>query len=442
MWLGSVMSGLLHGAIALSLLGLATGVLRGAGPALQVMEVQIVAADQAPADVDVAADAADAAAPSAADGARPAETPVAAAVPAPATSQPAAPAGAARAQATTATPRSPARVVPYLQRPLRAGDAMTARSVRKSEPRLNREDSLLRRAQPLDTPATRRTAMRYRAAAAQGHAFARYNFARVLAAGRGVDRDITTAAAEFLAAARQGYVPAMLRLAELSLAGEGVARDEIAAARWYYLAAALDNEGGRRGRSLVAARLDIAQRDNARKQAVELRGQMPPVDIATRRRQESSFMHAASAGDIEAVRRLLAEGVDANVVDELGRTGLINAAWRGHTDIVELLAGAGVDVDATDDDGRTGLMWSAINGHPVTLKRLLAFDAYVDAVDGRGMTPLMRAAWNGHADAVRSLLARGADPRLRDHAGMTALDRARAQDEQEIIAMLLQALTG
>jgi len=441
-WLGGLLSGLLHAAIAVGLLGLATGLLAPPRPVTAAIPVDLALPEPAP--VETARDDAPARPTEQTTKSEPASTPASAKATAarPAAVKPPAPTPAPAPAATPVLAMQRSAPVPYLDKAMRAGDAMTAHAVRQADPRLEREDALLRQETALMTPATERSALRYRAAAAQGYAFARYNLARVMAAGRGTPRDIDAAAAEFRAAAEQGYLPAMLRLAELHLAGEGVGRDKVAAASWYYLAAALDSEAGRRGRALVATRLDARQRDAARDRAVALRAAMPPLDPATRQRHEKDFINAAASGDIELVRRLLAEGVDANTVDQLGRTGLINAAWRGHTDIVELLAGAGVDIDATDDNGRTGLMWSAINGHYATLRRLLAYDAYVDPVDGEGLTPLMRAAWNGHTGVVRALLAHDADPLRRDHAGKTALDRARSQDEQEIIQLLLQADSG
>ena len=58
-----------------------------------------------------------------------------------------------------------------------------------------------------------------------------------------------------------------------------------------------------------------------------------------------ALIEAASRGDINRVRSLLAGGADVNTKNSDGVTALWIAAAKGHTDIVKTLLEKGVDVN-------------------------------------------------------------------------------------------------
>ena len=99
----------------------------------------------------------------------------------------------------------------------------------------------------------------------------------------------------------------------------------------------------------------------------------------------------AYAGDVAQVRRLLLEGVDANVADEYHRTALSLAAEQGHLSVVEALLTGGAWVDPHED-----------------------YDVYV--------TPLMVAVTGGHLDVVKKLVEAGANPSW--HVGVSQANAA------------------
>ena len=59
-----------------------------------------------------------------------------------------------------------------------------------------------------------------------------------------------------------------------------------------------------------------------------------------------SIFNAAEQGNIEAVKKHLADGVDVNKKDKGGYTPLHWAAFRGHKEVVELLIAKGAEVNA------------------------------------------------------------------------------------------------
>lgn len=89
---------------------------------------------------------------------------------------------------------------------------------------------------------------------------------------------------------------------------------------------------------------------------------------ATRSPETDALLRAATAGNAESVRTLLASpNADVNGVDELGNTPLIQASRFGHDDVVTALLIAKPNVNARNDEGKTALMLAAEGGHEETV---------------------------------------------------------------------------
>jgi uncharacterized protein len=104
--------------------------------------------------------------------------------------------------------------------------------------------------------------------------------------------------------------------------------------------------------------------------------------------------YAALANDADAVSKLLTEGADPNVADQLGFTPLHFAAQEGASAAAQILLAAG---------------------------------AQVDAANSYGNTPLFTAVFNsrGRGELIRLLRRHGADPRHPNNAGQTPAGTAR-----------------
>jgi len=130
---------------------------------------------------------------------------------------------------------------------------------------------------------------------------------------------------------------------------------------------------------------------------------------------------------------------DKTVTGEKGQSLLHKAAGKGSVDAVKRELDGGVDANAKDADGRTPLMLAAVKGHAETVRALLEKGAEVDARDGKGYTALMHAAQAGHAEVVRLLLEKGANLTLTAKDGKTALLLAREKGNSEIVQLLQKA---
>ena len=75
------------------------------------------------------------------------------------------------------------------------------------------------------------------------------------------------------------------------------------------------------------------------------------------------LLAATAAGDIDAVRRLLAERADPDVRDAQGRTPLMSAARRGDEAMVRLLLASGADRERRDAQGMTAADHAERSGH-------------------------------------------------------------------------------
>lgn len=115
---------------------------------------------------------------------------------------------------------------------------------------------------------------------------------------------------------------------------------------------------------------------------------------------EVELHQAANTGDVKAVRRLVANGVNVNIKDSNGWTPLIVATDFGHVEVVKILIAAGADVNARKHGlwiinpaghGETALIWAAIRGQVEIAQILLESGASPD-IRAQGKTALDWAA--------------------------------------------------
>lgn len=204
--------------------------------------------------------------------------------------------------------------------------------------------------------------------------------------------------------------------------------------------------------------------------------QSPPS--ATQIANYSGLHRAAYDNDIDTIKALIAEGVDLDARDRVGRTAAHVAAFASNDAALTALAEAGADMNAleiqdydivtiaavandpelvslairlgnradliTSPYEGTALIAAAHLGHHEVVRRLIAGGAPLDHVNNLGWTALMEAVILGdggpdHVATVKALLDAGADPEITDRNGASPLHHATARGYIDIADLLWQA---
>lgn len=116
--------------------------------------------------------------------------------------------------------------------------------------------------------------------------------------------------------------------------------------------------------------------------------------------------HAGTRSVLSSHPNLANEAANPN-----GSTPLIFAASIGDPQVVKELLAADAEVDAREKEGKTALMVSAQGGKTSLVDLLLQAGASLDLRDRRGLSALDLAVAHGHYSACKRLILAGAKPR-------------------------------
>lgn len=187
--------------------------------------------------------------------------------------------------------------------------------------------------------------------------------------------------------------------------------------------------------------------------------------------RELCLIDAANGGDVEHVKRLLAEGVPVDVADSSGDTALHHAASNGDVRLIKILLEAGAPIEAEGCADWTPLLTAANRGEIKAVRRLfqaganvhagkddvlcyacenknslelvgllLEAGATVNVVGGhRRSTPLHVATEHDQTKVVRRLLQAGAKVKTKDPNGWTPFLNAALRSSVEIVRLLIDA---
>lgn len=140
-----------------------------------------------------------------------------------------------------------------------------------------------------------------------------------------------------------------------------------------------------------------------------------------------NFVLAARYGHRHVIINQLNDGLDIELIDELGNTALIAAAAANQRSILKLLLQRGANVNAQSGDGTSALMNAAVYGNLEIAKALIEVGAEIDLKKSNGETALVGAIQYGHLPMVELLLSKGADANVvklgtfKNGAGFTPL---------------------
>jgi uncharacterized protein len=151
---------------------------------------------------------------------------------------------------------------------------------------------------------------------------------------------------------------------------------------------------------------------------------------------------AAYNADVEAVRKLLAEGIQPDQRDNGGYTALLWASFRAaigdQVPVIQALIQAGADPNAITGTGESNcLILAAHAGSEPAVAALVAGGANVDG-QADGVTALMVAARIGETGVIKLLLRAGANAAIRC-GSFTAVDYARYGGYDELADLLDKA---
>ena len=173
---------------------------------------------------------------------------------------------------------------------------------------------------------------------------------------------------------------------------------------------------------------------------------------------KNEFVNACKMGDISKVEAMLKQGIDPNVTDDFGSTGLMVAAYNGHLEIIKLLLKYGANINQgyhgkglAGMEGNTALnytidawFWYMRNGEKKETEKLnpvfkFLIDHGIDLKhrDQYGLTYLMIAASKGVFPLVKLLVLKGMDVNERTPDGETALIFAAMRGHYGIVKFLL-----
>lgn len=122
----------------------------------------------------------------------------------------------------------------------------------------------------------------------------------------------------------------------------------------------------------------------------------------------------------------------------LGRSELHRAVLEGETAMVRRLLADGAEADQPDERGFTPLHFAAQQGHAAEVALLLQAGANPNAPNDLGNPPLWLAimAPSNRASMARDLMGQGADPEIKNHHGRTPMEIACGMGDPELLAIL------
>lgn len=239
----------------------------------------------------------------------------------------------------------------------------------------------------------------------QRDATAQYKMAGLYRAGKGVKQDSEKARTLYEKAALNGHAEAQYALASM-LEKQGTNGEQV---HYWYQASA--NQG---------YALAIRKLKNFKSKTNTLKVDRDTIFDAIRHNQ------------IDTIEKMLADGMDANILDTNQRTPLLVALFSGHEDMASLLIDHSRRLDKADKSRSRPLHIATRQGFKDIVVKLLTRGANIDAQDLLGNTALIIAVNNKHRQLIDILLKHNANPSIQNKKQLNAIDLARDKKSLDI----------
>lgn len=151
---------------------------------------------------------------------------------------------------------------------------------------------------------------------------------------------------------------------------------------------------------------------------------------------QPAFPAEILAGCGSMITAIIGHGGETRSQDNAGLTPLHHAASAGNLPALKALLAAKADPRAGDNAKATPLHWAAARGRTEAAAALIAAHAPLGAADVEGQTPLHMAVAAAHLEVARLLLDAGADPNAVNRRGQNSLGYAEAYNRPEIASLL------
>lgn len=150
------------------------------------------------------------------------------------------------------------------------------------------------------------------------------------------------------------------------------------------------------------------------------------MDIHIRDNMGNTPMHLASQfGRSEVVRELILFGANVSIKNNYGNTPLHIATSYGYIEVVKILLTNKADVLICDDNDNSAIHYASLYGHVEIIKVLLAYKTeIINVQNNNGCTPLILASLNGKLDAVKLLMDNRADKTINTKHSQTPINLA------------------
>lgn len=155
----------------------------------------------------------------------------------------------------------------------------------------------------------------------------------------------------------------------------------------------------------------------------------------------TALFFACLNGNSLAIRRLLAAGADAGLLNRVGDSVLSMVRWQKAgtpPNCVEELMRHGLAPESIGKEGRTMLTCLIEQGRHALVMALLRCGVDVNHRDDAAYTPFLAAARYGNAAIMQRLEELGADPHTTLPDGRTALHLAAQYQQEDVVRYLLE----